>query len=81
VGFAGIQNLKPAGGLGDLEQAFGVGEEQVGALVGGGAAGEAEGEDLRTRPVRLATSARRVSLDWQWAVTISARGSSMALRR
>ena len=46
MGLAGIENLQAAGLGGDLQQPLGIGEQQVGALVGGGAAGKAQREHL-----------------------------------
>ena len=46
MGFAGVENLQAADFFGDGDEAGGVVEEQAGALVGGDAAGEAEGEDV-----------------------------------
>ena len=46
MGFAGEENLQAADLLGEPREALGVVEEQAGALVGGHAAGEAEGQHL-----------------------------------
>ena len=46
MGLAGEENLQAADLFGDGDQTRGVVEEQAGALVGGDAAGEAEGEDV-----------------------------------
>ncbi len=46
VGLAGEEDLQAADLLGELGEALGIVEEQAGALVGGDAAGEAEGQHL-----------------------------------
>ena len=46
MGFAGVEDLQAADLFGDGDEALGVVQEQAGALVGGDAAGEAEGEDV-----------------------------------
>ncbi len=59
VGLAGEEDLEAADLLGDGDQARGVVEEQAGALVGGDAAGEAEGEDVGVEVVAGALGDRR----------------------
>ena len=46
VGFAGEEDLEAADLFGDCREACRVGEDEAGALVGGDAASEAEGEDV-----------------------------------
>ncbi len=46
VSLAGHEDLQAADAVGDLDEALGRVQDQAGALVGGDAAGEAEGEDV-----------------------------------